>query len=303
MSEHELRRLLADTADLAPTTLDRRFTVRRRRRWPAAVAVAAAAAAVTAVAVLPQLTDAPPTPVRPAPTVSPTPTEPPYVGDGVLVVEPIPDATPALSQRDAELLMVNVSPPAPLPPYTGFASSRDRVRFTLGRVTVAGSAVSSNPFFSFPQELPLAWVASYDTGPTNCVGEYVMAHVVAADGSAAFRYMPPLPACTGDTVSDARSALIEPVVDLVSVPWTSEPITDGTRSTLRFQVPTCADSTVLAIPGGLLAVAEVPVGASCPGTRTVVEEWRGPVEVHGELGPFRQTRSDGIVPLLEELPY
>src|SRR5690349_2962820 len=100
MSESELRRLLADVADLAPTTLDRprpRPLTAARRPWRAIGAVVAAAASVTAVAFLasaaPWDTGAPASPGgSPQPTgASPTtgPTAAPYVGDGVLVVRPM----------------------------------------------------------------------------------------------------------------------------------------------------------------------------------------------------------------------
>jgi hypothetical protein len=91
-------------------------------------------------------------------------------------------------------------------------------------------------------------------------------------------------------------------VNLISVPWTADAASRGAGRTVRFSVPDCAESTTLAVPGGLLAVAQVPIGSSCDATREVAVDWTGPVDVHGRLGPFRQTNGNGIVPVLERLP-
>jgi hypothetical protein len=307
MSETQLRQLLHDAADLSPVTLDRPVPQPvRRHRWAAAVAVTAAAASVAAVALLATAGDEEPRPPQPAvtpsaapspspsPSPSARPSPQPFFGDDQLRIVPMPNAKPALSREQAQLIMVNASPTPPLRPMTGLASSEWRVTLTLARVSLVGSMTFETPV---PRELPLAWIASWSRGLDACRQGDVIANVLAADGSIGYQYVQRVE-CAGQAASPAyvmRMGYTE------SVPWTATRGPGPKTSTLHFRIPRCAIPTIMGSPD-LYAVAKTPVGVTCTGTKAVTLPYGILPTRHGGLGPFRQTMNNGFAPLLEAWP-
>jgi hypothetical protein len=305
MSETQLRQLLHDAADLAPLTLDRPMPVPvRRRRWTAAVAMTAAAASVAAIALLVSSADDEPRPPQPAaspsaaPSPSARPSPPAFFGDDQLRITTMPNAKSKLSREQAELIMVNSSQPPPLRPMNGLPSAEWKVTLTLARVSLVGPVEFLHG--SSPREFPLAWIASWDRGPSQCQpGVSVVADVLAADGSAGFQYNQGIPACDGQP---ARPTFFIALEDMTSVAWTVTPAVGSRKAVVHFRIPTCARGHVDLWHRGLVAISYVPVGQTCTGTKAVSQPVVGSTVDHAPLGPFRQTYSNTMAPLLKAWP-
>lgn len=313
MSETELRQLLADAAELAPTTLDRRIRPAHRRTGVVAAAAVATAAVAVSVALLasPRPTAAPADGSTPG--SSPTATSAAVDGllpvDGLLTVAPVGDGQPGLSRAEAEVVMLNSWPPPPLRALADMQQVPAPVRMGLASVRLSPDVHRVRG--EVPDWLDLAWVVTWITpeGSRVCPSAGVTpmgdslsrlhAYVLAADGSSAYVYQDPSEGCLGQELTrELRAASVQVAVNRTAVPW------DGSRRDangdvlMTFSRPPCATAGGLSNEQGTMIFVEVPVGTSCAGS--VTDSIRtGPTEPahHPLLGPFRTENGVELPPL------